>query len=267
MKKWRLLRRTILTLSFLIILVNPFLNFYFNFNFIQGWYQSLGIGNLWVISPLEGIQSILLSHSVYAPMLVGMLIPIILAFTLGRVFCSWICPISFLSECLEYFRQKVLMRKIFNDLIILPRRLIWFVLVGDTLLALIAGAPFFVFLSPPGLVGREIMMMVFLHTLAVEGVVVVVVLLLHLLVTRRFFCRYFCPLGGLLALMGAGRRLKVVLEPEECVQCGLCRKSCPMALSPEKGEAALSYCWNCGECIDACSQGALRFEWRKDINS
>lgn len=53
---WRII---VLFGAFLVILINPFLNYYFHINFVQGWYQSLGIGKLWFVSPLEGLESIL----------------------------------------------------------------------------------------------------------------------------------------------------------------------------------------------------------------
>lgn len=124
--------------AFLLILVNPFLNYFLQQNFVQGWYQSLGFGSLWFVSPLEGIESLLITKSLYLPSLIGMMI---------------------------------------------------------------LGAPLFVFFSPPGLVGREIMMAVFFRTVALEGVILLVILLLELL-TRRFFCRTFCPLGWTAGLFG-----------------------------------------------------------------
>ncbi|OCC14247.1 Periplasmic nitrate reductase, subunit NapH [Dissulfuribacter thermophilus] len=263
--RWRTLRRISLFFAFLLILINPFLNYYLNFNFIQGWYQSLGIGDLWVVSPLEGLESILLSKSIYAPLVVGMLLPVVLASLLGRVFCSWICPISFLSETLDVIKRPFSKTRFFKDHLVFPKWLLWFALIGDILLALIAGAPFFVFLSPPGLVGREIMMAVFLHTLAIEGVLVIIVLLLHFFVTRRFFCRYMCPLGGLLALIGSRRRLLVHQNRENCKKCGLCKRACPIGLSPADGETTLPYCWNCGECVDACPTKVLGFRWTKGL--
>lgn len=87
------------------------------------------------------------------------------------------------------------------DKLTIPKRTLWFALVGEILLSMTIAAPIFVFLSPPGLVGREIMMLVFFKRFPVEGVVVFAVLGLHL-VTRRFFCRYLCPLGALLAFFG-----------------------------------------------------------------
>ena len=258
-RKYGNIRILIQFLAFLVILVNPILNYYWHFDFVQGWYQSLGVGNLWFVSPLEGLESILVSKTIYLPLLVGMLFPVVIAFFLGRVFCGWICPINFLCELEARFLRLLGFRKR-KDRLLFPKRTLWFTLVGDIALAMILGAPLFVFLSPPGLVGREIMMVVFFHTLAIEGVVIIFVLLLNLL-TRRFFCRYFCPLGGLLAFLGMRRRLRVVRTAENCTDCGLCEKACPLGLSPSKGESEGSYCWNCGDCIDNCRFEALSFRW------
>lgn len=93
--RWRLF---IQACAFLLILVNPFLILHLRFTFIQGWYQSLGIGKLWIVSPLEGLESILVAKHLYPPLLVGMLIPVLVALLFGRVFCGWVCPIHFLSD-------------------------------------------------------------------------------------------------------------------------------------------------------------------------
>ncbi len=258
--KYARLRFTVQFLAFLVILVNPFLNYYLHFNFVQGWYQSLGVGRLWFVSPLEGLESILVSKTVYLPLLIGMLLPVLLALFLGRVFCGWICPIHFLSEVEDRLLRLLGVRHR-GDHLRLPRQVFWFALIGEVLLSMILGAPIFVFLSPPGLVGREIMIAVFFHTLALEGVVILVVLGLNL-VTRRFFCRYLCPLGALLAFIGGRRRLVVHRDWEKCKECGLCDQACPLGLYPSKDEGESYYCWNCGECVDACYHGALRFTWR-----
>jgi ferredoxin-type protein NapH len=247
--------------AFLLILVNPFLIYYTGIDWLQGWYQSLGIGRLWFVSPLEGLESILVSKQVYLPALIGMAGPILVALLLGRVFCSWVCPISFLTEMLDRLRRLVGRSKYLRDRLVFARQLLWYALIGELFITMVLGAPLFVFISPPGLVGREIMTAVFFHKAAVEGVVVLLVLALELL-TRRMYCRYFCPLGGLLALIGTRRKMVVVQDEESCLQCGRCDQACPMGISPARGEALTAYCWNCGACIDACVPGALDFHWR-----
>lgn len=255
------LRFAVLSGAFLLILLNPFVNYYLHVNFIQGWYQSLGIGDLWFVSPLEGLESLLTARQIYLPSLIGMLIPVLLALFLGRVFCSWICPISFILEITDRLRRRLHKRKTLKNSLVVAKKVLWFTLLGELIISMIGGAPLFVFWSPPGLVGREIMMGVFFHTFALEGIILFIVILLEL-VTRRFFCRSFCPLGGLLAFIGQKRRLQVHTVGENCTSCGRCRKVCPMGLVPSEGEGTSPYCWNCGECLDACKFTALEFNWR-----
>ncbi len=258
--KYSTLRLIVLFLAFLLVLVNPFLNYYFHINFVQGWYQSIGIGSLWFVSPLEGIESLLITKSVYMPSLIGMMIPLILAFLLGRVFCSWVCPVTFFLELFDRLRRKISKKQFLHNKLVVIKRMLWFTLITELLISMILGAPLFVFLSPPGLIGREIMMMVFFNKLAVEGILLILILLLELL-TRRFFCRSFCPLGAMLALIGHKRKLNVIIIEENCISCGKCAKTCPMGLIPERGEGTTPYCWNCAECIDTCPTNALSFSW------
>lgn len=264
MKKQRYtsLRLGVLLAAFLLIGISPLLNYYLGIHFLQGWYQSIGIGSLWFVSPLEGLESLLLTRSVYLPSLIGMTIPVLVALYLGRVFCSWICPVTFLLELFDRLRKAVSRRPFVRNRLLVAKRVLWFTLIGELLLSMILGAPLFVFLSPPGLVGREIMMLVFFHTLALEGLLLVLIVVLELL-TRRFFCRSFCPLGALLAFLGRKRRLRVEMVAENCTGCGKCARTCPMGLVPQQDEGASPYCWNCGECIDVCRDEALRFHWQQ----
>lgn len=248
--------------ALLLIVVAPFLNLYWQIDVVQGWYQSLSIGKLWFVSPLEGLESILVAKIIYLPLLIGMLIPLLLAFFLGRVFCGWICPVHFLSDLSDRLVRLVSRKKYRRDLWVLPRAILWFALIGELILTMALGAPLFVFLSPPGLIGREIMRAVYFHTLAWEGLIVVAVLLANL-ATRRMFCRYFCPLGALLAFLGKRRKLRVTLDAESCSQCGRCRRACPLGLDPAQGEGDSPYCWNCGECVDECGTASLRLDLRQ----
>lgn len=254
-------RFVILGGAFLLIFINPFVNYFLQQNFIQGWYQSLGIGHLWFVSPLEGLESLLITRSVYLPSLVGMIIPVILALLLGRVFCSWICPVTFFLELFDRLRKIISGRKFLQNRLIFAKKVLWFTLIIELVTSMILGAPLFVFLSPPGLIGREVMMVVFFRTVALEGIIILLIILLELL-TRRFFCRTFCPLGALLAFLGTKRRLRVHLHQENCTSCNTCDLACPMGLQPSAGEGLSAYCWNCGECLDNCHHNALHFRWR-----
>ena len=256
-RPWRL---ATLAAAMLVIAINPFFC-YHGLTLVQGWYQSIAIGGWWIVSPLEGLESILTGKEIYLPALIAMLTPLIVAFVLGRVFCSWVCPLTLLLEVSDWLRGKAGRQGERAGKRRLPRALLWLTLVAELLLTMILGAPVFVFLSPPGLVGREIMMLVFFGTLAWEGLLLVVILLLEVF-GRRFFCRTFCPLGALLALVGMKRRLRLRLDTDVCTSCGRCGKTCPMGLKPDAGEGASAYCWNCGDCVDICPSEALRLRWR-----
>lgn len=246
--------------AFLVILVNPFLNYHLHNNFVQGWYQSIGIGSLWFVSPLEGLESLLITRSVYMPSLIGMVIPVTVALFLGRVFCSWVCPVTFILELFDRIRKTLSRKAFLRNRLVVAKKVLWFTLITELVISMIIGAPLFVFLSPPGLVGREVMMLVFFRTLALEGSLLLMIIVLELL-TRRFFCRSFCPLGALLAFLGRKRKLRVEVSREHCTKCGRCERSCPMGLVPRLGEGLSPYCWNCGECLDTCRDDALHFTW------
>ncbi len=254
------IRIIVLSSAFLLILINPFLNYYFQINYIQGWFQSFGLGNLWFVSPLEGLESLLITKQIFLPTIIGMLLPITLAMCLGSVYCSWLCPISFFSEIIDRLRRRLSGKKWLKDLVTLPRYIIWYVLVAEILISMTLAAPLFVFLSPPGLVGREIMTAVFFHTLALEGIIILVVLWMNF-ITKRFFCRYFCPLGATLNILGANRKLRVIQDLSRCNNCKKCDYVCPRGLKPSTGMTESIYCWNCGECTMVCEPKALDYHW------
>lgn len=79
-------------------------------------------------------------------------------------------------------------------------------------------------------------------------------------VRDRFWCRYLCPLGGLLGLVSkvAWLRRKV---GEDCLECRLCARACPMGtIDPNRSFASdPSECTMCLECVPACARGKQTF--------
>jgi ferredoxin-type protein NapH len=256
--RWRNLAQG---LALALLAAIPLASYYLHFTFVQGWYQSLGVGDFWFVSPLEGLESMLVTRQLHGPLLVGLLVPVVVAALLGRVFCSWVCPINTLQEFSDWLAKRLGgSRKARPDRWSLPRSLLWYVLVIELVLTLVLGVPLWVFLSPPGLVGRELMTLVFFHTLAWEGVIILAVLGLNF-VNRRLYCRHLCPLGGLLGVLGLKRRLVVRHGPDSCIGGQKCDRVCPLGLAPSRGESLNAHCWNCGKCVDVCDHGGLEFRW------
>jgi MauM/NapG family ferredoxin protein len=91
------------------------------------------------------------------------------------------------------------------------------------------------------------------------GLVVVGVVALNAF-SDRFWCRYLCPLGGLLGLLS-----KVsLIRPRPgatCNQCGVCAGVCRLeAIEPERQhEVIASECTVCLDCMAACPQSGYGF--------
>ncbi|MRR13045.1 4Fe-4S dicluster domain-containing protein, partial [bacterium] len=79
------------------------------------------------------------------------------------------------------------------------------------------------------------------------------------LVYDRFFCKYACPMGGLLALLSRLSVFKVRRDPETCIDCGACDRACPVNVDVASARTVSSAeCIGCAECVNACpAPGAL----------
>lgn len=78
----------------------------------------------------------------------------------------------------------------------------------------------------------------------------------------RFWCRYICPLGGMLGLLARRVTLRLSRTSAECTDCGLCTIRCPAAAQPEKpGEWLPDECFGCWNCVAACKPGGLDFRF------
>lgn len=88
--------------------------------------------------------------------------------------------------------------------------------------------------------------------LSLAFAVLVTVLLLGLVVPRPF-CRYACPLGATLGLIGKASPVAVERDASACLGCDLCTRACPMAVQVhEASRVTSSQCIGCLECVAAC---------------
>ncbi len=76
----------------------------------------------------------------------------------------------------------------------------------------------------------------------------------------RFWCRYLCPSGALLAFFSKAPMIRRQVS-EKCTQCGQCVKKCSMsAIAIEKPEDAFhSECIVCRTCEEVCPENAVFF--------
>ena len=76
----------------------------------------------------------------------------------------------------------------------------------------------------------------------------------------RFWCRYLCPLGGLLGLIGKFSLVRCEIS-EGCTSCGICINNCPTGAiqTQEKVLCIPGECTMCMICAADCSKGVATF--------
>ncbi len=77
-------------------------------------------------------------------------------------------------------------------------------------------------------------------------------------VRERFWCRYLCPAGALLGLIGRWNLLKIRIDADKCNGCNLCTRSCQSQANPHPNERwAASECLYCYACASVCPHEAI----------
>jgi polyferredoxin len=80
---------------------------------------------------------------------------------------------------------------------------------------------------------------------------------------ERFWCRYLCPLGGLLGLLS---RLALVRREvnDQCAQCARCTHHCPTAtINPSDNfRSDPAECIVCFDCLVDCPRAGIGFRWQ-----
>ncbi|MFH1115686.1 MAG: 4Fe-4S binding protein [Pseudomonadota bacterium] len=252
----------------------PLLNLYEIFA-VTGTFYAVNIGRLGIADPVVIFQALFASGSLTATLFGAALFPILLAMLLGRAWCGWMCPYHLAAYGVAWIRGRVKKTSPGQDarehLVVSSsfNANIWrygFLMLG-TGAAGAVGIPVLNYVSAPGILSTEAMILVKEHAVSLELGFIALILLLELLVLPRFWCRLFCPTGAFLALFRLPFTLRVGTDAgnprSPCCKENHCTSACPMGLSPFR-EGSNLLCTNCGRCIDACrangGPGRLRFK-------
>ncbi|NJB68313.1 ferredoxin-type protein NapH [Desulfobaculum xiamenense] len=231
----------------------------------------LGIGTLRLVCPVGFVETALASHSVPWGLVPGFLVMCVLLVLLGRAYCAWACPASFLGMQVRRLAVRLLPGGISRGV---GR---WWRALGERvsarvgadrgdgvalLLGLAAGVAFFGWpafsvVCPVGVVSRGLIEAVTHHVLRADLVLLVGPILLALLFRKGWKCA--CPVGTLRGLLAAPNRTLVpVVRADACRGCMRCARVCPAGLDPEAGAVDPMLCSKCMRCMDACPTDAVR---------
>lgn len=253
------------------------------------------------LDPLIAATAMLAGRTVIAGLLYA-LINVLAAFIFGRVWCGWVCPMGSVLDWLSpkkvrhgaglSDRWRTVKYLIFSVLIaaaalgnqtgaiadpisILTRTMttaIW-----AALRAMVFGLEGFLyqfdFLWPVlDVIHANVLLPLFQGIESVFIAAIPIFMLFAVIVglnwvAERFWCRYLCPLGGMLGIFSRGAILRREVS-EACTDCGLCARECPTGtIDKANGYASdPAECIYCYDCAADCPVSAISFPAHAPMN-
>jgi ferredoxin-type protein NapH len=230
---------------------------------IHGSTWTIKYNGVFITDPLAALSGILAGKVIYTPLLLAAAAPLVFTLFFGRAFCGWICPVNTLLEALDRIRGRL---PAWNHRFSYDAK---YYLLGMGTAISFAGLPVFHWIYPPVIFAQEVYNYVFYLSLGSGALFLLGIAVFELFVSRRAWCRYFCPGGALLSLLALRGFMRVTASRRRCEPlvesnphglrpCFECRKSCMLGFDPihrrSRGE-----CNMCGDCITACPKEAIRY--------
>jgi polyferredoxin len=206
-------------------------------------HRPAGVEGFLPISALMSLYNWVLGNGIHPVHPAGLfiLIAIIaLSIVFGKAFCSWLCPVGFVSELLGDFGKKVFKRNLQP-----PRWLDWILRsLKYLLLGFFVYSIFFLMSSAAVQAFADISQF---------ALIVLAVLVVLSVVIRHFWCRYLCPYGALLGITSLLGPNKIRRNVDSCIDCAKCAKVCPSRIKVDKVKTVWSdECTTCMQCVDVC---------------
>jgi len=211
-------------------------------------------GQLSIVNILT-FQHLMMDGASLVPFLLDPMISILWCFVLvslvffGRgLFCGWLCPFGALQELVGIFAAKLnikkwkINKKWHNHLQKLKYLLLIMIVCGS-FFSLTLGATL-AELEP----FKTSITLYFIREW--QYVIYAAILLLIAMKVHKFYCRYLCPLGACLALLGAFPILNWLTRRTECgAPCQKCRTNCEIDAISKQGDIDMKECIQCLECV------------------
>ena len=248
------------------------------------------------LDPLLMVSASLAGRALQAGLILAAIV-VLLTLLFGRVWCGWFCPLGTLLEWTSPRRSRqkapgerlrllkylllfaILMAAVLGNqtlivldpITILNRTLataVWPALryAVVTIEELLYQAP--VLWGPLDAVHGAVIQPIFQEVQPVFSLAVLSALLFIALVAlnwlaERFWCRYLCPLGGLLGLLSKLSMVRRTVS-ESCSHCARCMHGCPTGtIDPADGyRSDPAECIVCYDCLIDCTGDDIGFRWQ-----
>ena len=232
------------------------------YSYVYGNFLAFHAFGIPLADPLAILQLSIKNLYLTLDNIIGALLPLLLAFFLGTVFCSWICPFGLLSELTRSIRKKTLGQKrsgVSQTRQGFPVKMTVF-LLGFTGFFVFSTTPVLNQLSMPAWYARFFQYLFGQDFISLSFLFILGLLAVEFMVGRRLWCRYICPQSILITLVKQlnRRRMKVVFNADKCIcKPGYerCERACSLDLHPKTlYDRAELECSNCGDCVVACAK-------------
>lgn len=223
---------------------------------------------------------------------------IILTLLMGRIYCSIICPAGVLQDFFAWIASWKLFRR--NKKSPYPNRYhyskpkTWLriaVLVVFVAMIIAGFNAVYVLIAPYSAYGRMVTALLQPHFIDVNNMlagwsetegnyyfytleqnpvptvltwvasVSALVLLVLSVYGGRTYCNTICPVGTVLSFFARFSWLKIQVDEDKCIKCGICSRNCKSAcIMVKKGQPVsidYSRCVVCGKCETVCSKQAI----------
>ena len=213
---------------------------------------------------------------------------ILLTLIFGRMYCSVICPLGIMQDIFAWFGKRAKKNRYSYS-----KEVKWlrYPMLLLFIIALVAGvgvvfqllAPYSTFgiiatnlLQPVYIAGNNVLANIaeasdsylfyhediWLRSLPSLLIAAVMLIILFVLAWRngRTYCNTICPVGTVLSFFSRFSWLKIHFDSDKCRNCSLCSKNCKSACIDFKNHTVdYSRCVVCGNCIESCKFGALKY--------
>lgn len=230
------------------------------------------------LDPLVAVGTILTTHTLYRGLLWA-LVTVILTMIFGRFFCGWVCPFGTMHHFFGWLGNRKRKtadiiarnryRKAQNIKYIILFAFLFMAIVplnGSVSLqtGLLDPIPFVyrsvnITLLP---VADNIFHFVSMTSRQYDDAWLIGGLFLFFLFMNfaipRFYCRFICPLGALLGILGRFSVWRIGKTKPVCSNCHLCDKVCEGACEPSD-KIRIPECVLCLNCPSICPDGVLHY--------
>lgn len=188
---------------------------------------------------------------------------------IGRFVCGWLCLFGLIQELLYKIPTPKLKvpQKPDQALRYLKYLILIIMVIALPLLyrgPFGTGDPFFCkYICPVGTLEAGIPLILLNHVLRPSlgwlfrwKVLLLILCIAASVFIYRPFCKYICPLGAFYGLFQKASLIRMRIDEDKCVDCGLCARVCKMNVDPRKTPNS-NECIRCRDCVKACPASAL----------